>query len=412
VYSGLALVLYIWKAVIPLGQSAIYAFPPAGSAVYFGGLIFSVVLVGLMIYLVIRFWKTKPALVFGIIFFLTNIFLTLHVVAVNSSLIYERFTYIGYIGLFFIAANAEEFSPKNKSAVRNGLLVLLPVFTFIAYNRTQVWKDTETIFSDVIEKNPLSMEAYTNRGQYYNDRGELDKALEDFTKGIEVNPRHPNAYSNRSVVYFKRQDYARALADNDSALRREPGLIVAISNRGDIFFNMKQYDTAIYYYSQSIFKQPDYANGYLHRGSAFLKKGMNDDAIRDYNKAIELSPGMSDAYKYLSMAYIRKQDLKLAEQYMTSAMNLDPNSDASYNLSREYLRLGNDAYAKGNQDQALSFYQEALRVKPGDAESYFNIGGIYLMRQDVATARQYWQKALQSDPSHQQAKEWLQKTGG
>ena len=45
------------------------------------------------------------------------------------------------------------------------------------------------LYSDVIERNPLSVDAYNNRGNAYEEKGESDKAIKDFTQSDRTQPR-------------------------------------------------------------------------------------------------------------------------------------------------------------------------------------------------------------------------------
>jgi tetratricopeptide (TPR) repeat protein len=76
------------------------------------------------------------------------------------------------------------------------------------------------------------------------------------------------------------------------------------------------------------------------------------------------------------------------------------------------LQRGHELYKAGNADGALNYYLRAAEIQPDNAEAYYNIGGIYLTRQDVARAKEYWRKTLEVNPQHQLAREWLQKIGG
>jgi tetratricopeptide (TPR) repeat protein len=81
-------------------------------------------------------------------------------------------------------------------------------------------------------------------------------------------------------------------------------------------------------------------------------------------------------------------------------------------VSNELLKMGNTAYASGQTDKALDLYVEGSRIMPTNAETYFNIGGIYLMKRNLPLARENWQKTLNLNPNHVEAKNWLAKTAG
>ena len=78
----------------------------------------------------------------------------------------------------------------------------------------------------------------------------------------------------------------------------------------------------------------------------------------------------------------------------------------------EYIRMGNAAYQSGNVQEALDRYLTGAKVDPYNAETYYDAGGVYLMMKDLPNARACWKKALQVNPQHEQAKNWLIRTGG
>ena len=51
-----------------------------------------------------------------------------------------------------------------------------------------------------IEKNQA--EFYFNQGVAWNEKGDYDKAISEYTKAIEINPSLEEAYSNRGLAYL------------------------------------------------------------------------------------------------------------------------------------------------------------------------------------------------------------------
>jgi tetratricopeptide (TPR) repeat protein len=79
--------------------------------------------------------------------------------------------------------------------------------------------------SAMIEHNPKDVVAYQNRGDAYGLKGEIDRAISDYTKAIEINPNYAPAYNGRGRAYTSKGDYLRAVADVTKAgelTRREP----------------------------------------------------------------------------------------------------------------------------------------------------------------------------------------------
>jgi tetratricopeptide (TPR) repeat protein len=67
--------------------------------------------------------------------------------------------------------------------------------------------------SAVIQHNPNDVVAYQNRGDAYGLKGDIDRAISDYTKAIELNPNYAPAYNGRARAYTRNGDYIHAVAD-------------------------------------------------------------------------------------------------------------------------------------------------------------------------------------------------------
>jgi len=67
--------------------------------------------------------------------------------------------------------------------------------------------------SRLIDSAPQDAAAYYQRGSTYRQRGDVDRALADYSKAIELKPNYGAAYTARGLVYAAKGDYQRALAD-------------------------------------------------------------------------------------------------------------------------------------------------------------------------------------------------------
>src|SRR6185312_17454709 len=67
--------------------------------------------------------------------------------------------------------------------------------------------------SAVIDANPNDAPAYYTRGIAYQSRGEIDRAIADYSSAIELNPYHASAYEARARADAGNGDYVHAVAD-------------------------------------------------------------------------------------------------------------------------------------------------------------------------------------------------------
>jgi hypothetical protein len=94
--------------------------------------------------------------------------------------------------------------------------------------------DTAYILScceKVLAQDPKSIEALLARGHVHLHRGDLDRAIADFTQVIAQDEKNAAAYHGRGLARTDRGDYAGARADFAAALRHDSKLADAVSRR-------------------------------------------------------------------------------------------------------------------------------------------------------------------------------------
>ena len=77
-------------------------------------------------------------------------------------------------------------------------------------------------YTKALELNPQFLEAYYNRGQAWNRKNELDRAISDFTHALNINPRFNETYFNRSRAFLKSGNLKKALDDAKKAFALSP----------------------------------------------------------------------------------------------------------------------------------------------------------------------------------------------
>ena len=300
---------------------------------------------------------TYKDILFGLLFFLFTISLVLFI-PVGSAIVAERYTYLSYIGIFMIEGRLYMYFCGAGSASRRHVLTAViaaaaVLFSGMTYARNRAWKDSMTLFSDVIEKNPDASAAYNNRGNLRMEQEDFEGAAEDFNKAIEL--KNFNAYNNRGVLKNRMADYQGALDDLNLAERSSGG------NNANVLYN---------------------------RGIAKLSLGDFRGAEEDFSGAIKINPRYADAYgKRGFVRYDKLSDIEGAIPDFDEAVRLAP--DDVYAL---YNR-GNALLLSGRIAEALADYDRTVERAPQFSAAHFNRGVALLRsgRQDAAC--QSWKNA-------------------
>ena len=357
------IMMYVVKAIAPFGLSAMYPYPknPATSLgpEFYLGLAFVVACV-----VVVYLGRRNRALVFGAAFFLINLLLVLQFVSVGKVVMADRYTYIPYVGLFFALAWALD-EPQTLKGARYALaalfLFLAPVSLIQTWNRCHVWRDSETLWSDVIRQYPGRIyDAYNNRGKYYFDAGRYADALADYEQALALDPKPARTYFAKGSALGRLGRVDEALESFDRALELDPTLVEARSDRAGVRLMKGDLQGAISDLDEAIRRNPGFRGSYVNRGSAYAMAGDLERAVADYRHAIELDPHHPRVYELWGAMGDALVDLKRPREAVEAcdrAILLYTRPDAVRgefyrSRSRAWLALGERE--KAAQDAALA----------------------------------------------------------
>ena len=238
---------------------------------------------------------------------------------------------------------------------------------------------------------------YNNRGNTYSNKGDFDRAIEDYTEAIQLNPKYDIAFYNRGLAYSNKGDHDRAIKDYSEAIRINPNYDKAFNNRGLIHSRKGAHDRAIEDYTAALRINPNYALALNNRGNAFRRKGDYDRAIQDYNEAIRINPDYDKAFYNRGIAYGRKGNHDRAIVDYNEAIRINPKYASAFN------NRGNAHRRKGNNDRAIQDYDEAIRINPQNYRAFSNRGNAHKHRQNYERAIEDYDQAIRLNPRYASA---------
>ena len=128
------------------------------------------------------------------------------IVQVGEQAMAERYTYVPFIGLFiaivWLVGDAVANFPKIKVAA---LLLAVAVIAACAVKtdaQVKVWKDTESLFSHVLEVDPRGELPNLNLGTEYIRQGRNSKAQFYLDRTLEYYPNEPLALSFTAYCFM------------------------------------------------------------------------------------------------------------------------------------------------------------------------------------------------------------------
>ena len=252
-------------------------------------------------------------------------------------------------------------------------------------------------YSRAIEHYPNNPSTYHNRGVAYYIKGDYDRVIIDYTKVIELKSDDAESYYNRGKVYREKGDINLAIADFNTVIHLESAYIEAYIDRGIAYYDKGEYDRAIENYTKAIHLDPNHANAYNNRGNAYIRKDDYDFAIKNFAKAIDLEPNNTTFYNNRGAAYAKKDDHDLAIKDFNKSIEL--NSDfvsAYYNRSNVYSD-------RGEINLAIADLNTVIQLDPYNASAYYDRGNAHTHKNDNDRAIADYTQAIGLNPSYTDA---------
>ncbi|HPZ10370.1 MAG TPA: tetratricopeptide repeat protein [Candidatus Eremiobacteraeota bacterium] len=364
-------------------------------------LILPVIIAGLL--LIILFYTSikDKKLFFPLAWFIIFYIPVSHLLFKISFFTADRYIYIPSIGVFLffsiIINNIFLTHFKYEKSVKIFVIIILIIitgtFSFLSWERCRVWKDSITLWSDVLKNYPSVSIAYTNRGLGYYYNGDYDKAIRDCTEAIRLDPKDFKAYNNRGISYYKKGEYLKALSDYNKCVNIKPDYIEAYYNRGDVYDKIREYDKAIEDFTFILKMQPVTGEASYKRGLIYAKKGDYQQAINDFTEGLKDNPNNCEIYYNRGIARALKGDYNKAIEDFTEAITINPN------YRKAYTNRGNIYYLQRQYDKSIQDYSEALTIKT-DAMIYTNSGLAYTAKGDYDKAISNYNEAIKLDPTY------------
>ena len=318
-FASYAIIVYLAWFFVPYPLSAFHPFPlpdHLGWTIYLSPIFLLV-----LIFLSWHFRKNR-LVVFGLLFFLINILLVLQLVPIGFTIVSERYTYVPYIGLAFLVTMivARNVSAKRFIPAAAGAVVVFSAFGFLSFKRTQVWKDSDSLWTDVINRYPNASLPRADRAQFNYSRAitmEATQAAPFFQRVIDdctvvINHEADNAkakekgdrsmYYMRGVAFSSLKQYENALADFNACLSINRADNEALFQRGTLLVNhYKKYAEALADFDRAIQISP-LGRYYLNRSICHYKLGELADAVADAQIASQKGVAIPENYQNILKA--------------------------------------------------------------------------------------------------------------
>ncbi len=408
-FACYSIVFYLYQLLFPFHLNAMHPYPEVTEKLSWI-IVVSPLILGIIIgsvYVLLRRIKDellKRQMLYGIFFFLINITLVLHIIPIGGKVIVaDRYTYLASFGLiFFIILLLEYFYKKNRFKIpefmyKLAILIIVLVYAYQTSNRSKLWANSKTFWSDVILKNPENHYARYSLGLYYYETDRFNIALEKYNSAINLNSNQYEYFANRGAVNFRLKYIEAAHKDFETAIRLNPSDYASYYNRGVLQIHQKAFSKAKNDFEKALEIKPNYtqakeklnevidimivlddnpqtetvripsvAKQFNSQGVESAMKGDYHNAITDFNYAIKLDSLNHNAIRNRGNAYAALKMFKKAQDDYLRLLSLNPNDSGTY------LNLANTYHESGNITKACEYWNKAYELGETNAKIMFD----------------------------------------
>lgn len=316
---------YLVKLFVPVEQSAFYPYPAPGTLgpVHAAA---ALVFVGVLALIVWDFRRTR-LFTFGLGWYLVTILPVLQWLPVGEAIMAERYTYLSYVGpLFTLSAAVLSLAGVARQRRRIAFAALAcfaAVCAVLTVRQIGVWRNSEALWTQVIEHHPRAEMAYVARGNARGREGRIQEALSDLRTARSLGSERydlfdglGNAYGALNQLDSSVVLYTRALAVNPNAGRTYSNRAVAL-----VRLNRPQEALDDLERAQTLLAGAD-VNLHTTRADAYLQLSRFREAAAEYDRAIDLGARGAMVYNNRAIARWNLGDVAGAEADVAEARRL------------------------------------------------------------------------------------------
>jgi tetratricopeptide (TPR) repeat protein len=289
---------YISKTIAPVDLAVFYERNAVSvSALEYAMASFFILIIGACYF---RFKDQRRAIVLGMAFFVFSLLPVSQILPFGTGFIFaDRYMYLPSIGMFFVCALV-----LTSTLPRIAFVILTATLTiacgYASFERTKVWRSSESLWKDVLQKYPNSSVASNNLGIEYFQMGKMDDAVTHFQNAVTANPTYLEAHNNLGGALTTIKELDRAFQAFQAALKIDPKDAGAHYGLGNIYTSLGRTVDAKSEYLLALNSEPDHISARVNLGLTYLKEGHGDRAKEQFNLVLEKNPMHEKARKALN----------------------------------------------------------------------------------------------------------------
>ena len=275
--------MYLYKLAVPINLSIAYPFEPVSSLLD-ARLLTGAAILAAYIFAVCQFVKRNKLHALLLLWMAIPLLPVLYIPALGIYVFAENYLYLPSVAFCLLASLAlyrvsslisggMEIK-KTATIFLAAILTIAAPYSYGTIDRSKVWRDDFTLWSDAVKKAPGDYFARGSLALALHNMGRLDEAIEGYKEALRLNP----------AAHLVRNNLGKAYG--------EKGL----------------YENAIDEFERAIGFNPDFTDAHYNLGFTFYKTGAYDKAFEEFTAVLRLDPTDKSAAEFAALIKITRSN--------------------------------------------------------------------------------------------------------
>ncbi len=286
--------------------------------------------------------------------------------------------------------------------------------------------------TQMIAQRPWDLERRYHLGEVLWKLGRIAAAHVELDRVVTLRPGDVRARRILVLIHGAEGNNGGLVSELEAVLRLDPGDLPTQLDLAAAYSAVGRDEAAARIYAAVLKRHPRHAQALKFLADLHARAGRRDQAIAYYLRALYADPSDPRPYFRLAAEYLAKGDSRRAKHIYRLAQRF-----GAY-LGATYGNLGAISYGEGNREEALWYLWRAVKIAPRDPRIRYNLaltlsalnhtdramaevqaglaldprhvglcylrGVILLRRGDQTGARAAFEKVLELDPAHADAR--------
>ncbi|CAJ0953663.1 unnamed protein product, partial [Mesorhabditis belari] len=352
----------------------------------------------LLIYTIYKLHQVDQRLMlFGLLFGLLTFLPSSHLFLTVGFTIAERVLYLpSFAFCLLIALVAQKLNTRLR---HQSLWALVALLTALSWQRSFDWRSEYSLYSSGLRVCSNNAKIHYNLGKILSQRGNSEKAEDEYEMALELNPNYEQAMNNLANIYESQGRFAEASKLLREAIRIRPNFATAWMNLGIAEMKLGNLEKSLIAFNNSLRYRPNSADCYFNLGNLYLEMKRNEEAVESWEKAIGFDESHEPSWINLLVHLDETGRCEEVARLNDRLIHLSHPS-IHFQLGTCYGQLGHFVLSEKN-------LHKAIQLDPTNSLYYSNLGILYQRWNRLNDAKMAYQRALSLDKASVNAKENL-----